>query len=386
MSKEIILCLFLFSYILSYRTYYKTRINDIELSLNTSFLIKDQTILDEDDVSNTNFYDVSILVVDGAQLSIKPGLNVSKTIPTDEQKNILKKKTNDILDPNAYKYDLIGNIVAIGQKTQVIIENAIIYVDCPFASGIVALNGASISLKNTTIITKSKYSKGISVFQDGSVKIDDNSKIITYGNYSPCLEMNDNGKIEVDGLDLYTDGVGSPLMNFLGESSGTFDNGEGKARNSQISVIKGNNNIMFLNYILTCKGRSENHYHARGQRKKYLDNGGFVLQNDAEKKRGKTFLQIIDSNVHIQWNDQTIPIFSRINTNAVISLENSKFDKRKKRGLFMRSYRNTKIELIVNEKPISGLIVTDRGSHVLLNVDKKLLLDDVRTKGNVTEI
>ena len=49
----------------------------------------------------------------------------------------------------------------------------------------------------------------------------------------------------------------------------------------------------------------------------------------------------------------------------------------------MRSYRNTKIELIVNEKPISGLIVTDRGSHVLLNVDKKLLLDDVRTKGNV---
>ena len=386
MSKEIILCLFLFSYILSYRTYYKTRINDIELSLNTSFLIKDQTILDEDDVSNTNFYDVSILVVDGAQLRIKPGLNVSKTIPTDEQKNILKKKTNDILDPNAYKYDLIGNIVAIGQKTQVIIENAIIYVDCPFASGIVALNGASISLKNTTIITKSKYSKGISVFQDSYVKIDDNSKIITYENYSPCLEMNDNGKIEVDGLDLYTDGVGSPLMNFLGESSGTFDNGEGKARNSQISVIKGNNNILFLNYILTCKGRSENHYRTRGQRKEYLDNGGFVLQNDAEKKRGKTFLQIIDSNVHIQWNDQTIPIFSCINTNAVISLENSKFDKRKKRGLFMRSYRNTKIELIVNEKPISGLIVTDRGSHVLLNVDKKLLLDDVRTKGNVTEI
>jgi len=387
MSKEIILCLLLFSYILSYRTFYKTTINDIELTFNTSFIIQDQTILDEDDVSNTNFNDVSILVVEGAHLRIKAGLNVSKTMQKAEQEKTLKKKNNPILDTNEYKYGLYGNIVAIGKKTQVTIENAIIYVDCPFASGIVALNGATISLKNTTIITKSKYSKGISVFQDGSVKIDDNSKIITYGNYSPCLEMNDNGKIEVDGLDFYTDGVGSPLMNFLEESSGFFYSGQGKARNSQISVIKGQNYIMFFNCNLTFRGRGENENRERGRKKENLDTGGFVLQNVPEKNSGKTILDIIDSKVQILKNDQNIPIFSCLDTNGEINLENSKFDQRKK-GTFLRSNRspnsksNTRIELFVKYQPISGLIVTDRSSRVVLHVDKNLQLN-IRTKGRV---
>lgn len=188
-----------------------------ELTFYSSYIIDEDTIFDEGDYICNSLNEVNILVVKGAKLNIYPGRNISKIVKMSSRNLLEEENDEDLSNSDNYKYGLKANIVAIGKGSQIIINGATIIVDCPFSDAIVALNGARITIKNTTIITKQKYSKGLVVAYYSFAEILDRTTILTEDNFSPCIELKANGEADVTSSSLKSNGEGSSLISTIGD-------------------------------------------------------------------------------------------------------------------------------------------------------------------------
>jgi len=356
------LLIFIFS---AYERFYPVNIEGKDIVYKTSYLIEEDTILDEEDLTSNSLDDIALLIVGGAKVTIRPGRTISKKV-SQENENL--EKTDN------YKYGLTSTIVAIGSGTKVIIEKAKINVDASFSNAIVALNGASIIIKNSTITTKKKYSKGIVILSDSSVDISGDSIIKTEGSYSPCLELNlKRGYIEGNIFHLSSKGEGSPLLNTLGDGEIVFNEAKGNAENSQIMVVQGHNAIYIHNSNLNCKGTNKEN-----------NNGGIVLYKNNNDNR-LVELESYNSKFSLINNPEEIPMFYCFNIEADITLDNTDT---KNGNIFIKAYQtddsniNTKIHLFINQKGFEGEIIALDEAKIILKDDSNLLANNKIT-GNV---
>jgi hypothetical protein len=356
------LLIFIFS---AYERFYPANIEGKDIVYKTSYLIEEDTVLDEEDLTSNSLDDIALLIVGGAKVTIRPGRTISKKV-SQENENL--EKTDN------YKYGLTSTIVAIGSGTKVIIEKAKINVDASFSNAIVALNGASIIIKNSTITTKKKYSKGIVILSDSSVDISGDSIIKTEGNYSPCLELNINkGYIEGSIFHLSSKGEGSPLLNTLGDGEIMLNEAKGTAENSQIMVVQGHNTISISNSNLNCKGINKEN-----------NNGGILLYKNNNDNR-LVELESYNSQFSLINNPPEIPMFYCFNIEADITLDNTET---KNGNVFIKAYQtddsniNTKIHLTVNRMGFDWEIIALDEAKIILKDDSNLLANNKIT-GNV---
>jgi hypothetical protein len=262
-------------------------------------------------------------VVKGAKLNIYPGRNISKIVKTSSRNLLEEENGEDLSNSDSYKYGLTANIVAIGKDSQIIINGATIIVDCPFSDAIVALNGAKIIIKNTTIITKQKYSKGLVVAYDSFAEISDRTSILTEGNFSPCIELKENGEADVTSSFLNSNGEGSNLISTIGDVEINLFSSSGNATNSQLLVMLGNSMAGFHDCDFTVSGKGINNtdYYKNGIN---LKNGGIIIYQNEIYKVGVCDLNIFNSKLYI--HNSEIPMISSFNVEATITIDNSYFD------------------------------------------------------------
>lgn len=256
-------------------------------------------------------------------------------------------------------------------------NNAIIEIDCPFSNAFVALNGGTIILRNTTIITKTQYSKGISALNNGNIIIQSNTNITTISDYSPCLEINKKqGIISGEDSFFYSKGKESPLMNNLGDGEMKIVSSEGEAENSQILVIGGANYVSLIYCEFSCNGKIIN--------KNNFNDGGIVLFNNDESNNERATLEIKVSSLAINNKNANISMFSCYNIEAKIDLIETNIEKV---NIFMKADKtenskiDTKIKLHVEEKEIEGKIIAKNNTEIILSGDKNLF--NIETEGNI---
>ena len=370
---KILIFSFLFILISSYERFYPITIDGKKRTYKTMNLIEEDTTIKNENTKCTSFDLITYLVV-GGQLTISQGLTISKTVKQSEENYELG---------DDFKYGLTGHIVVIGTNSKVIIENAVIEVDCSYCNAIVALNGGRVILKNSKIITKQKYSKGVVALLNSFIDISGDSIIMTEGNFSPCLEVDINkGMIEGSSLHLDSKGEQSPLLNALGDGEMRIEDARGIAHNSQILVIHGSNNIQLYFSELSCFDNVQN------LDINNLNNGGIVLYKSDDNNYGATELGLTESELNIvDQNNENIPMFSCYNTEADINVENTIFSNGQ---IFMRANKEetsnifTKINLNINQNGFKGKIIAEENALINLKViPVDLLTVDNELIGNV---
>ena len=367
---KIILFISLFIQILTYARYYQGVIDGKTFNFKSSFLVEEDTVLDEGTIISQDLDDVTILVVNGAKLTIEPGRNISKIVP----------KHQTFHETDNYKYGLTSNIVAIGPNTKVEIKSALIYVNCHFSNAIMALNGAIIILKNTTIITKSDYSKGLVVEYNSYADITDNTNITTEGNSSPCLEVYKNNEgIIGSNIFLFSKGLGSPLINILGEGEVAIYVGNGKAENSQILINEDINTVYLGNCQFSCNVNTDDE---NPNLNSPLNKAGIVLYTKKEKTEKITDLEVQDCILKVE----NAKIISCYNIVADITFEKTTTEFKE---IFIQADKtkdsdlNTKVTLSLYNTNFKGKIIAHEDSQISLIVDNNILQNGVETEGKV---
>ena len=353
---------------------FKETIDNKEITFSYSYMIDEDTIFDEGNYICNTLNQVNILVVKGAKLNIYPGRNISKIVKTSSRKLLEEENDEDLSNSDSYKYGLTANIVAIGQGSQIIINGATITVDCPFSDAIVALNGARITIKNTTIITKQKYSKGLVVAYYSYAEISDKTSIKTEGNFSPCIELKANGEADVTSSSLTSNGEGSSLISTIGDVEINLFSSSGNATNSQLLVMLGNSMAGFYDCDFTVSGKGiiNTEYYKNGIN---LNNGGIIIYQNEIYNVDVCDLNIFNSKLHI--HNSEIPVISCFNVETTITIDNSYFDFGK---IFITANKTensniyTKITIIMrnfsfNEKK---QFIQGKNSNIDCNVDENM--------------
>ena len=376
---KIILFISLFIHISTYERYRDLIIDGKTFNFKSSFLVEEDTEINEGSIISEALDDITILVIKG-QLTITPGRNISKIVKKNSVNGEVFHETD------RYKYGLTSNIVAIGEKTKVVVNSAIIYVDCPFSNAIMAFNGAKIILKNTTIITKSDYSKGVVVAYNANFEITDNSKIITEGNFSPCLEAYKNNNQAIFGTNIYlfSDGLGSPLINNIGNAEVEIFVGIGKANNSQIMIMEEENQVYLDSCEFSCNVK-EIIEKENPNLNSALNDAGIILYS----KKGNA-IDVIDLEFHhcklkIE-NEEIVPIISCYNIQASITFEGTQTEFK---DIFIKADKtkdspiDSKIHLTLHNTYFKGKIIALEGSQIDLIADPNILENGIEIEGKV---
>ena len=354
---------------------FKEIIDNKELTFYSSYIIDEDTIFDEGDYICNSLNEVNILVVKGAKLNIYPGRNISKIVKMSSRNLLEEENDEDLSNSDNYKYGLKANIVAIGKGSQIIINGATIIVDCPFSDAIVALNGARITIKNTTIITKQKYSKGLVVAYYSFAEILDRTTILTEDNFSPCIELKANGEADVTSSSLKSNGEGSSLISTIGDVEINLFSSSGNATNSQLLVMLGNSMAGFHDCDFTVSGKGINNtdYYKNGIN---LKNGGIIIYQNEIYKVGVCDLNIFNSKLYI--HNSEIPMISSFNVEATITIDNSYFDFGR---IFITANKTensniyTKIEITMRNFSFNETkqFIRDKISEINLKVDENMM-------------
>lgn len=354
---------------------FKETIDNKELTFYSSYIIDEDTIFDEGDYICNSLNEVNILVVKGAKLNIYPGRNISKIVKMSSRNLLEEENDEDLSNSDNYKYGLKANIVAIGKGSQIIINGATIIVDCPFSDAIVALNGARITIKNTTIITKQKYSKGLVVAYYSFAEILDRTTILTEDNFSPCIELKANGEADVTSSSLKSNGEGSNLISTIGDVEINLFSSSGNATNSQLLVMLGNSMAGFHDCDFTVSGKGINNtdYYKNGIN---LKNGGIIIYQNEIYKVGVCDLNIFNSKLYI--HNSEIPMISSFNVEATITIDNSYFDFGR---IFITANKTensniyTKIEITMRNFSFNETkqFIRDKISEINLKVDENMM-------------
>ena len=378
--QKIALFISLFIYVLSIQRTFPTKIDDKELTYKSSFLIDEDTTLGQEDINISEPDGVGILAVNGAKLTINTGIKISKIVQNSNLRNLLEENEQSFAESDDYIYGLTSAIVAIGPNTEININNAIITIDCPFSNAFVALNNAKIFIRNTTIITKNKYSKGIIAMNHANIEVSNDIIIKTEGDFSPCIEVNkDKGDILGFNVNLSTHGEGSPLINAVKDGKLQIIGAEGRAENSPIIIIKGDNTVLLHDCIFSCKGKGnqniENNY----------NNGGIIIFNSEDYYTNIACLQLFNCEFSVDKDDEYIPMFSCYHSEIEIILDNTRTSFN---NIFMIANQkdeivnDTKISLILYNYGIEGKIIAKDNTLINIRANSELI-KNVEKDGNI---
>ena len=372
---KIILFISLYIHISTYLSFREIEIDGKNLKFWSSFLVDEDTVINEGSIISQSLNDITILVVGKAKLIIEPGRNISKILSNHDNYD----ETDD------YKYGLTSNIVAIGPEAKVVVNSASIYVNCPYSNAIMALNGAQIELNNATIITKSDYSKGLVVAYGGKVNINEGTKIFTEGNFSPCLEVyqSDEAILGINIL-LNSKGLGSPLINNLGDAKVELFLSNGKAENSQIIINQDINRIYLDSCQFSCNVKDINE-DKNTNLNSDLNTAGIVLYSKKDNISGSTSLQSHHCTLKIE-NEKIVPLISCYNIEADITFATTETEFKE---IFIKADKNkdlkkdTKVHLTLQNTNFKGKIIAREDSHIDLIADPNILKNGVEIEGKV---
>lgn len=363
---------------------YKAKIDEKELIYKSSYLIDEDAIIDEGEMKSFSLDEISLLVVGGAKVTIIER-NITKIVPKSNLRNLLQEENEEeFKNSNNYKYGLTANIVAIGSGTEINIISSSILVDCPFSDAIVALDGATIRIKNSIIKTKQKYSKGAK-FYNSIIEFSEKTLINTIGDFSPCIELNgkDDNFINIFSIILNTTGQESPLINTISKGELNIISGEGTAENSQILVMQGickvSLHLCTFNSKLKRISNNDNNN---------LNNAGIVLYQNEENFGGEADLQMYNckfntDNIKIE----DIIMISCYNVEASITVDNTEF---KFENIFMKAEKTensniyTKVQVELKQINFKGKIIASEDSEIILKGDKNNIKNALVLEGNVS--
>ena len=320
--EKIVAFITMFLIISPYLQSYKETIDNKELTYYSSYIFDEDTIIDQDDYISNSLNEINILVVKGAKINIVPGRNISKIVYSSSRNLLEEESEEDLSNSDNYKYGLTASIVAIGPGSQIIIDGATIIVDCPFSDAIIALNGARITIKNTLIITKKKFSKGLVVTYDSYVEIREGTSILTEGDFSPCIELKEKGKSDAASVSLSSTGEGSSLISTIGDIEINLYSSTGNSTNSQLLVMLGNSLVGFHNCDFTVNGKGINNtdYYKDDIN---LNNGGIIIYRKGIYNVDASDLFIFSSTLYIK--NSEIPLISCFDAEANIIIDDPHF-------------------------------------------------------------
>ena len=235
--------------------------------------------------------DTSVLAVsDGGRASVKS----SK----------LYKKGDSSSEDQSNFYGL-NAIVVTQSGSSADISGSYLWSDAEGANAVFAVGeDATVTVKDTTIVTKGNSSRGLDATLGGSITAD-NVKIKTSGAHcAPVATDRGGGTVTVDNSTLIASGDGSPCIYSTGDI--TVTGSKGKATGSQICVVEGKNSITLDRCTLIGAGK----------------NGIMLYQSTSGDAEVGT--AVLTANNSTLKTTSAGPMFYITNTDAVINLTGNK--------------------------------------------------------------
>ena len=189
-------------------------------------------VIDGGTYSSTTADQAVFLVVNGGSLTIRnAGITKSGDTSNEEQSNF---------------YGFNSAVLVAGEGSSVTVENTTITTQSSGSNGVVATGGATATHANS--------SRGLHATYQGAIP-GENVATHTRGAHSATLATDrGNGTVAVTGTnDLNTEGDGSPLLYSTGQISASGVTGE--AKDSEVVVVEGKNSATLTDSTVTSNGK-----------------------------------------------------------------------------------------------------------------------------------
>ena len=197
-------------------------------------------VIDGGTYSSTTTDQAVFLVVNGGSLTIRnAGITKSGDTSNEEQSNF---------------YGFNSAVLVAGEGSSVTMENTTITTQSSGSNGVVATGGATATARQTTIETHANSSRGLHATYKGAIT-GKNVIIHTRGAHSATLATDrGNGTVTATGTnELHTEGDGSPLLYSTGQISASGVTGE--AKDSEVVVVEGKNSATLTDSTVTSNGK-----------------------------------------------------------------------------------------------------------------------------------
>ncbi|WP_245988273.1 right-handed parallel beta-helix repeat-containing protein [[Pseudopropionibacterium] massiliense] len=197
-------------------------------------------VIDGGTYSSTTADQAVFLVVNGGSLTIRNAeITKSGDTSNEEQSNF---------------YGFNSAVLVAGEGSSATVENTTITTQSSGSNGVVATGGATATVRQTTIETHANSSRGLHATYKGTIT-GENVAIHTRGAHSATLATDrGNGTVTVTGTnELNTEGDGSPLLYSTGQISASGVTGE--AKDSEVVVVEGKNSATLTDSTVTSSGK-----------------------------------------------------------------------------------------------------------------------------------
>lgn len=220
-------------------------------------------------------------------------------------------------------YGINSGIVVAGSGSSATIQYAEISTTSNGSNAVVATNGGSVSISNSTITTTgSAGSRGLHTTYDGSITAD-NVQITTQG--ASCASLaNDRGggSIVASNMTLETNSNGSPLV--YSTDSITVSNSTGTANSAQMVVVEGGSSANLTSCSFSCTGAGNRTGTSDSNSSSHtIDAGGiFIYQSvSGDSEEGTDYFTATDCTLRVTTSG--VPMFYLTNITAVVTLANN---------------------------------------------------------------
>lgn len=263
---------------------------------------------------------VVFLVVNGGSLKITG----TESSPVSITKSGSAASNGQVGDDYNF-YGINSGIVVSGSTSSATIEYATISTAANGSNAVVSTNGATVTIKNSTITTTgSAGSRGLHATYDGIINAD-NVSITTQGASCASLATDrGGGTITATNMTLETNSAGSPLVYSTGTIS--VSNSKGTANAAQMVVVEGGSTANLASCEFSCTGNGNRTGTSDSNSDSHkVDAGGiFIYQSmSGDSSSGTDYFTATDSTLTVTTNG--VPMIYCTNITASITLSGNAF-------------------------------------------------------------
>lgn len=220
-------------------------------------------------------------------------------------------------------YGINSGIVVAGSSSKATISYADISTSSSGSNAVVATNGGTVDISNSTIkTTASASSRGLHATYGGNITAD-NVSITTQGVSCASLATDrGGGSIVASNMTLETNSNGSPLI--YSTDSITVSDSTGVANNAQMVVVEGGSSATLTNCNFSCTGKGNRSGTSDSNSSTHtVDAGGiFIYQSfSGDSSEGTDYFTATNCTFKVTTSD--VPMFYLTNITAVVSLTNN---------------------------------------------------------------
>ncbi len=222
-------------------------------------------------------------------------------------------------------YGINSGIVVSGSQSSATINYASITTTSNGSNAIVSTNGASVTIKNSTITTSgSAGSRGLHCTYEGEITAD--TVVITTQGASCASLATDRGggTITASNMTLETNSAGSPLVYSTGTI--TVSSSSGTANKAQMVVIEGASSATLTSCDFSCTGNGNRNGTSESNTSSHtVDAGGVMIyqSQSGDSSDGTDYFTATNSTLKLTTSG--IPLIYVTNITAEISLTNNTF-------------------------------------------------------------